>query len=87
MSYIFPVRLKLFPNMYQTKVLNCYFSHLEKRYQDQIKVLQSELEHERETMMHQSSKQRQTMEKEIQILKEEETKLKEKLNITQKVNT
>ena len=62
------------------------FRQLQKQHEDQCKALQAELENERETLMHQSTKQRQTLEKDVQTLKEEETKLKDKLNQTQKVS-
>ena len=59
---------------------------LEQKYQDQIKNMQTDQEHERENLLSHSNKQQVKLENEIEKLKEDESKLKEKLLKTQKVN-
>lgn len=59
-------------------------SQLEKKYQEQIKTLQLEIETERELLISQSAKQQHNLESEIKRLKEEENKLKDKLVGSQK---
>ena len=57
---------------------------LEKKHQEQLKQLNVDKEQEREVLVQQSVKERQKLEKEIVKLKEEESKLKDKLSQTQK---
>lgn len=60
-------------------------SELEKKYQEQIQALQSELEREREIFYNQSSTEKQQLESTVNILKEEESKLKSRVSSVQKV--
>ena len=62
-----------------------FFRNIEKKYQEQIKSLQSEVERERELMNHQAAKQRRQHEGEVEAQKEEESKLRERLMYAQKV--
>ena len=62
-------------------------SSLEKRYQDQIKALHADIDGERQQLSHLSSKQQRRLEKQIELLKEEEVQLKDKLAQTQQVTT
>ena len=57
----------------------------ERKHNEQVKVMQTEHEQEREQMMQQSARQRARLEHEIQALKEDETQLKDKLILSQKV--
>ena len=57
---------------------------IEKKHQEQLKLININKEREREVMVQQSAKERQKLEKEIIKLKDEETKLKDKLSQTQK---
>ena len=57
----------------------------ERKHNEQVKVMQTEHEQEREQMMHQSARQHTRLEHEIQALKEDETQLRDKLILSQKV--
>ena len=58
--------------------------NMEKKHQEQIKQINVDKEQDREVLVQQSAKERHKLEKEIVKLKEEETRLKDKLSQTQK---
>lgn len=59
---------------------------MEKKYQDKISQLQSELEMDRETLTSHAVKQRQNLEEELEVLKTDETHLRNRVEVLQKEN-
>ena len=57
---------------------------MEKKHQEQLRQFSVDKEQERDLLVHQSAKDREQLEQEIVKLKGEETKLKERLSLTQK---
>ena len=58
---------------------------MEKKYQEQIKLLQSQLDRERDMFYNQSDTQTQKLESELGVFKDEEYKLKDRVLIMSKV--
>ena len=57
---------------------------MEKKHQEQLRQFSVDKEQERDILVNQSAKDREQLEQEIVKLKDEETKLKERLSLTQK---
>lgn len=60
------------------------YRDVERRYQEQIKLLMGDAEAEREMLIQQSNKQRHKLEADINKLKDEEIRLKDRLHEAQK---
>lgn len=58
---------------------------MEKKYQDKINTLQSELAMDRETLTSHAVKQRQSLEEELEILRADENHLRSRVEFLQKV--
>ena len=61
------------------------FSTIEKKYQEQVRALQADLEAERESFTAATARQRQSADANMAALRKEEARLREQLSLAQKV--